>query len=156
MLLPGNRIVQNGFVVTNLEAGIERWHATLGVGPFFIVGGRRVALAHSGDLQIELIEHPGEDGGHITDIIPVGREGLHHIAVKSDDFDRDTAHYARRLARTGGGEVRGMRYAFFDARPALGCMLEVLEWVDWIRERAERIQATCEGWDGSGELIRPA
>jgi hypothetical protein len=154
MLLPGNRIVQNGWVVTNLEAGIERWRATLGVGPFFVVKGRRVALAHSGGLQIELIEHPGADEAHIADIVPAGREGLHHIAVKSDDFERDTAHYARGLVRTGGGEVRGMRYGFFDARPALGCMLEVLEWVDWIRERAEMIEATCEAWDGRGELIR--
>jgi hypothetical protein len=125
------------------------------LGPFWYVAGRRVLLAHSGGVQIELIEHPGEDGGHVTNVIPVGREGLHHFAMASDDFERDEARYGARMPRTGGGEVRGMRYAFFDAREEFGCMLELLEWVEWMRERADGIAAASAGWDGSGDLIRP-
>jgi hypothetical protein len=48
-----------------------------------------------------------------------------------------------------------MHYAFFDARAELGCMLELLEWVDWMAERADGIAAVSAAWDGAGDLIRP-
>ena len=75
MSLPAQRrIIQNAWVVPNIEQACLKWIEEIGVGPFFVSefgmdvfsfieyrGGTselslKVAVAHAGNLQIELIE----------------------------------------------------------------------------------------------------
>ena len=75
MSLPAERIIiQNAWVVPSLEQACLKWVEEMGVGPFFVSGfdidvfsfieyrGEpselclKVAFAHAGNLQIELIE----------------------------------------------------------------------------------------------------
>ena len=68
----GKTVTQNGYVVRDIEAEMNHWVEVLGVGPWFYMESIpvedfrykgepspldfSVALANSGDLQIELIQ----------------------------------------------------------------------------------------------------
>lgn len=113
-MLPTLEIVQNAYVVRNLEEACARFHRLLGVGPF--VGGAeselaghlyrgqpvdplriRVAFAQSGTLNIELIQVVSAAPSAFHDMFPPGMEGFHHQAAFCVDFE------AQRDALAAGG-----------------------------------------------------
>ena len=66
------KVCQNGYVVRDIEAAMKHWIEVMGVGPWFYIEDVKtdwfkhrgidsdvkmsIALANSGDLQIELIQ----------------------------------------------------------------------------------------------------
>src|SRR4051812_13180482 len=99
------------YMVPNLEAAMAHWITGLGVGPWFredhfnkdvfhykgapIEIRSRVALAYSGDLNIELIEEqttgPSPNREFIEEFAG-GRDhvagGMHHVGILVPDLDR--------------------------------------------------------------------
>jgi catechol 2,3-dioxygenase-like lactoylglutathione lyase family enzyme len=83
-------------VVRDIEAALKHWTTVLGVGPFFYVERARiadlqykgqpsaaevhVALAHSGTLQIELLQPCNDAPSMWRDFLTAGHEGLQHVA----------------------------------------------------------------------------
>jgi hypothetical protein len=98
--LPGP-IRQVGYVARDLDRAMADWLA-LGVGPWFVVReytqqviyrGKAsevtisIALANSGDLQVELIQQHGDTPSIFTEFLGSGREGFHQFAWWVTDFD---------------------------------------------------------------------
>ena len=95
------KIAQIGYVVRDIDASMDNW-VRHGVGPWFYVDRVQtdffryrgvdsdmqmsVALANSGDVQLELIQPRNDAPSMYKDFLDAGREGMQHIAYWSDDY----------------------------------------------------------------------
>jgi hypothetical protein len=93
---------QNGYVVRDIEAAMKHWIEVLQVGPWFYIDRVQtdwfrhrgqdstvelsIALANSGDLQIELIQQRNDAPSMYKEFLDSGREGLQHVAFWSTDY----------------------------------------------------------------------
>lgn len=124
---------QNGYVVRDIEAAMKHWTATLGVGPFFYIekvpvedfryrgepsdAEFSVALANTGSLQIELIQQRNDAPSMYRDFLEAGREGLHHLAYWTRDFDKAMKELEPKGYAVGqSGQISGPtgRFVYFD------------------------------------------
>jgi len=99
-------IRQIAFVVPDIDAAMEYWSDVLGVGPFFVkrrmtfssftYRGRSapspcisIALANSGEQQIELIAQHDDVPSIYLESLHSGRPGFHHLSswLGRDEFD---------------------------------------------------------------------
>lgn len=157
---------QIGYVVRDIERAMEHWSKVLGVGPWFYVervpflsyvyqGIRRddvhlsIALAYSGNMQMELIQQRNDTPSSWKAFIDSGREGIQHWSSLEKDYD---GIYSRALQRGyrvdhEGTMARG-RFVYFvsDANPS--AIFEVADATpDRLRIFSE-IQKASIGWDG--------
>ena len=160
---------QNAWVVEDVEVACRRWAKELGVGPFFISEYRGVfdqvryrgepgeldmivALAQNGPVQIELIQ-PLVARCAYRDSVPEGT-AFHHMCVWSEDVGADIAYFdSLGYAAANTASVRGIEFAYFDTRPLLGCMLEVVTLNSGTQARFAEIAAAGSEWDGE-EIFR--
>ena len=98
-------VIQNGYVVRNIEAAMRHWIDVLGVGPWFYIDHLPVAdfqykgqpspvdislaLANSGTLQIELIQQRNDAPSLYRDFLQAGHEGLQHLGYGTREFETD-------------------------------------------------------------------
>ena len=169
--LPTDRtIFQNAWVVDDVVAEANRWVEQFGVGPFFLADyeGRlndvtyrgkpselsmKVAIAQAGNVQIELIEPTTDAPCAYRDSVELGTIGFHHMCVWTHDIDADTAYFAGlgyEAATTG--DAGRTRFAYYDTRALMGCMLEVVEFHPGIKERFDQIAAAAVDWDGTDPI----
>lgn len=171
--LYGNAI-QAGYLVDALEPAIAFWTRTLGIGPFFIMpppqftwlrhDGQdaartdiigQVALAHSGNIQIELIV-PGPAPSTYRDFLDAGGKGMHHVGMASERFDeqREAAIAAGMAVATEGASQR-TRFAYLQPPPgAPGPIVELIDMVPVMTEIFEHVRAASQEWDGSDPVRR--
>ena len=161
---------QNAWVVDDLEAAMTRWSSEMGVGPFFVTehGAQfsnvlyrgepselymNVALAQAGPLQVELIQ-PVSASCAYRDSVPAGTAmGFHHMCVWTHDIDADTEYFAGLgYPAANSAETGAIRFAYYDTRPLLGCMLEVVEKKPAVEATFARIAEVCADWDGSDPI----
>ncbi len=142
----GGSLQQVAFVVKDLTAGMEFFSRTMGVVRFYVIEdfglkardktfrGRpadqnfKLALAYSGDTQIELIQHLSGDTCYKEHLERRG-EGLHHLGF----FLYDPQEYQGALDSLGGGYSPLMsgrfgttRYTYFDTEAAIGSIMEIV------------------------------
>lgn len=161
---------QFAFVVEDIDTAIQHWTGTLGVGPFFMfplplelawleLHGQRtdrhdicsaVALAYSGDTQIELIT-PGPDPSPYREFLDAGRSGLHHIGTVADDYDAQIA-----AARAAGitveleGQLPIARFAYLATEgPVPGSRIELIDVSPAMAELLAGLKRAAVDWDGS-------
>ncbi|MGK2870057.1 MAG: VOC family protein [Mycobacterium sp.] len=177
-VLPGP-VRQIGYVVDDLDAAVANW-LKLGVGPWFVMRDLvqqvtyrgepsavtlSLALANSGDLQIELIQQTDDTASIFTEFLQARGErsdgestgpGFHQLAYWTDDFD-DTMGL---VAEAGwpvvwsGGEGDGVRYAYVELSSAEratspAAIIEIMELTDASAGMAAFVRQAAEGWDGS-------
>src|SRR5262249_41476245 len=128
------KVCQNGYVVRDIAAAMKFWTEVLRVGPFFYIPSVKsdwfryrgagsaveisIALANSGDLQIELIQQRNDAPSMYLDFLREHGEGLQHMSYWSTDYQ---ALYDRAIAAgfTVGheGQIGGPkgRFAYFEA-----------------------------------------
>ncbi len=138
-------LVQVGIVVRDIETAADRWAEVLGLPRPEVIttdpvevshteymgastpARAKLAFFHLGQVSIELIEPMG---GPSTWQDQLGEQGdsLHHVAFRvqgmRDAMERLNSQGIRLLQR---GDYTGGRYAYLDAREALGTILELLE-----------------------------
>ncbi len=169
-VLPGV-VRQNGYVVEDLEAEVDRWWRRLGIGPWFMLQDLVVAdaiyrdqvvtvemslaLANSGDLQVELIQPLGDGPSCWREFLDDGHRGLHHLAWWTDDVDA----VMDQAAASGwgvlqAGELAGTRFCYFDVGVTPGTVAEVMALNDMSRWLAETVREAAADWDGVSEPIR--
>lgn len=165
----GRTVFQNAWVVDDVQKACMKWVNEMGVGPFFVTEytnqftemtyrgkpgklGMIVALAQAGNVQIELIQ-PTVDQCAYRDSVPKGTEGFHHMCVWTHDIDADTAYFqklgypAANLGRTGN-----IAFAYYDTRPLMHCMLEVVTYNEGVAARFAQIADAAKKWDGTNPI----
>ena len=172
-MLPLN-VVQNCYVVRNLEEACERFARLYGIGPF-VGGGEggvlenhvyrgtpaepihlRAAFAQSGELNIELIEVVSSGPSAIHDMFPNGETGFHHVAVFANDYEADRDRFVS-LGMPVASEftiMGGLRICYLDARDTLGHMIELYPESEALRALYRRTREVSGNWS-SGQLILP-
>jgi hypothetical protein len=136
-------VIQNAYVVNDVDEAIERWHALWGIGPFFV--RRHIVMSHvlyrgvpsqidisavyvqAGPVQVELVQQHCDTPSAFRDMYPVGSEGFHHVAMHPQDYRQQLDHYVA-CGFAVATEVRtasGRGAAFVDTRSMLGHMTEV-------------------------------
>jgi len=160
-------IRQNGYVVGDLRAALDHWIHVLGVGPWFLFekvaldwfrhrGAESsphlsIALANSGDLQIELIQQHDDAPSMYREFLDAGREGLQHVAFWSTDYQ---ALYDDMLSRGyplgHEGQIGGPqgRFAYFDSDAHPGTVIEISDISGPKGRFFEAIRKAAVGWDG--------
>ncbi|OBI78505.1 VOC family protein [Mycobacterium sp. E740] len=167
-ILPG-RIRQIGYVVNDLDSAVAGW-LELGVGPWFVMRNlpQRVsyrgepceitlslALANSGDMQIEVIQQEDATPSVFTEFLSSRGEGFHQLAYWVEDFD--VALHAVEQAGWPivwrGGEDVGTRFAYAEVPGGPAQVIEIMELNEITSGMAEFIRAAAADWDGA-EPIR--
>lgn len=167
---PRPRLVQNAYVVRDLDAAMDHWVKSAGGGPFFHFpercspvtyrGGEGVlhmrrAVGQVGPVHIELIQPLGDKPSVFSDMFKPNEEGFHHLGYYSDDVDADVARYLDLGCEIAmRGEFPGMSFVFIDARPLVGVMVELIQQVDQVTNMHKRVREAAEAWDGVTEPIR--
>jgi len=164
---------QNGYVVRDIEAAMKHWVEVLGVGPWFYIDrvqtdwfrhrgadsaiAMSIALANSGDLQIELIQPRNDAPSMYKEFLDSGREGLQHLAYWTRDYQ---GLYDRALGlgyrighegQIGGGHGR---FAYFDTETHPGTVIEISDISGGKGVFFEHVRKAALDWDGS-DAIRP-
>ena len=131
-------INQIGIVVRDVDECVKNYEKFFGEGSFAIMEGEasailadgrevnikgKLAFAQLGPVQVELIEIKEGPSIHV-DFLKEHGEGIHHVAVYTDDFDRDVEIFRKKgvgVLQMGPG-LR--RYAYMDTKPFI---LELIE-----------------------------
>ncbi|MBL8545946.1 MAG: VOC family protein [Hyphomonadaceae bacterium] len=165
-------IRQNGYVVRDIRASMDYWLNVLGVGPWFYVDRVKtdyfryrgeesdmqmsIALANSGDLQIELIQQRNDAPSLYRDFLNAGNEGLQHLAYWTTDFQGlydalcEKGHVVGHEGAIGGAQGR---FAYFDApAPHTGAMIEISDISGPKGKFFEHIRRVAATWDGSDPI----
>ena len=169
-------VCQNGYVVRDIEAALRFWTQTLRVGPFFYIERVKmdwfrhrgadsspelsIALANSGELQIELIQQRNAAPSMFLDFLRDHGEGLQHMSYWTHDYQ--TLH-DRALAAgfTVGheGQIGGPqgRFAYFDTPGHAGTVIEISDISGAKGRFFEHIRNAAAEWDGSDPVraVRP-
>jgi len=162
--------VQIAYAVTDVRAAAESFATRLGAGPFFVrdhgplpaIYGRgepgtfdhSSAYGQWGSVQIELVEIHEATPATLAESV-LRTSGLHHVAwfVASIDEER------RRLTSLGWPSVllaetpSGLRFAFHDARPELGHLVEIYEPTDAVRRLYGKVAEAAQEWDGRDPVL---
>ncbi len=141
-------IGQIGLVVKDLKAAMECYWRALGIGPWYVytTGAPpltctyhghpaaykiRMATAHSGPVQMELIEYLEGETIH-RDFLASGRSGIEHMGIFVPDLEQALQPYLDLgigiLQRADGLGTKGDgRYAYLDTELILGTILELIQ-----------------------------
>jgi len=162
-------VVQQGYVVPDVQAAIQHWLAR-GVGPFFVEqldslpavsGGQQTTLnltaafAYSGDQQIEVIEPRGDNKSIYDDYLQSNpRGGLQHLAVWVDNIDLKLAELEASGAYYTVKQRYGDGHAYLDSIDYPGVMIQLMAHNEIIDELFSIIKDAADNWDGKTDPIR--
>lgn len=165
------KITQNGYVVRDLRAAMDHWINVLGVGPWYYVPKVKtdyfryrgvdsplemsVALANSGDLQIELIQQLNDAPSAYRDFLDAGHEGLQHVAYWTEDYqglyDRalGLGHTVWHDGAIGGEKGR---FCYFDTVAHPGTCVEISDVSGSKGQFFQHIRRVAADWDGTDPI----
>ena len=163
---------QVGIVVRDIEGAMRHWVEVCGVGPWFYAdrlavtsytyAGRRyddahisIALANSGDVQLELIQQRCETPSMYRDFLAAGHEGMQHWSSWPENYDEI---YQRALATDytvgqEGDSPRG-RFVYFRNECHPGTVIEMAHATPARMGIFNAVRAAAAGWDGSDPIRR--
>ena len=166
-------IRQNGYVVRDIEAAMKHWIEVLQVGPWFYIDRVQtdwfrhrgqdsalelsIALANSGDLQIELIQQRNDAPSMYKEFLDAGHEGLQHLAYWTTDFQElyDTAiDLGLTVAHEGAIGGESGRFAYFDTEVHAGTILEISDISGFKGEVFADLRKQAAEWDGTNPIRR--
>ncbi len=165
-------IRQLGIVVDDIEAGMAHWSSVMGVGPWFYnrqvpienytyhgqpyEPHNSVALANSGDMQVELIQTRNAVPSMYRDFMQKGLRGLQHVAFWTTQFDADLAMMERRgfSVKMSGCVGKDGRFVYFAEEEHPGTCIELSEVMGPKGRMFDLIRKAAEGWDGT-DPVRP-
>lgn len=167
------KVCQNGYVVRDIEAALKHWTEVMGIGPFYYIERVKmdwfkyrgadaaapnvsIALANTGDLQIELIQQRDDAPSMYRDFLAAGREGLQHMSYWSTDYQADFDRFAKLGYRIGQeGQIGGPdgRFAYFETETHPGTIIEISDISGNKGRFFARIAKEAAEWSGA-EPIR--
>jgi hypothetical protein len=161
-------VCQNGYVVRDIRAAMDHWINVLGVGPWYYIDrvktdyfrhrgedsdvSMSIALANSGDLQIELIQQRNDAPSMYLDFLQAHGEGMQHMSYWSTDY---RALYDRAIAAGfvigHEGQIGGPngRFAYFETAGHPGTVIEISDISGGKGRFFGHVRKAAENWDGS-------
>lgn len=161
---------QIGIVVSDIDAAMRHWVDVCGVGPWFYADKLpitsftyrdktypelhlSVALANSGDVQLELIQQRCETPSMYLDFLAAGHEGMQHWSSWPEDYD---ARLAGALANgysvgQAGDSTRG-RFVYLWDEGHPGTVIEMAHMTPARRAIFDGIRNAAVGWDGTDPI----
>ena len=168
-------IRQNGYIVRDIEAALKHWTTVLGVGPFFYVERARiadlqykgkpsaaevhVALANSGNLQIELLQPCNDAPSMWRDFLVAGHEGLQHVAcwmetpAAMDAALTRAAELGYTIGQCGSTGENG-RFVYLCTEGHAGTVVELSEACGAKAQFFKRVAEAAQGWEGKDPIRR--
>jgi hypothetical protein len=163
---------QNGYVVRDIKSAMDHWINVLGVGPWFYIEDVKtdwfkhrgaasdvkmsIALANSGDLQIELIQQRNDAPSMYKEFLDAGYEGLQHMAYWTEDYQTLYDHALALGYKVGHeGAIGGEQghFAYFDTQSHPGSVIEISDISGTKGKTFAYVKKAALNWDGS-EPIR--
>jgi hypothetical protein len=166
------KIAQIGYVVRDIDASIDQW-VRRGVGPWFYVDRVQtdyflyrgveselevsVAVANSGELQLELIQPRNDASSAFTEFLDAGHEGAQHVAYWTEDFQQP---YDNALSLgytvTQEGSIGGEhgRFAYLDTEHDHGTAIEISDISGPTGPFFSDIRDAAANWDGTDPIRR--
>ena len=163
---------QVGIAVRDIESAMKHWSEVCGVGPWFYAerfvvsafsyGGRRydnihlsIALANSGEVQLELIQQRCETPSMYREFLAKGHEGMQHWSSWPADYD---AVYQRALANgytvaQEGDSPRG-RFVYFRQEGHPGTVIEMAHATPTRMRIFDQVREAAANWDGTDPIRR--
>lgn len=164
-------IRQNGYVVRDIQAAMKHWTEVMGVGPFYLLPHVEmehfeykgeactpdisIAMANSGDLQIELIEQHCDTQTMYKDFLDAGREGLQHVSSWEEDIDGIVARATAKGHKVGQGGVLQngtVKFVYFETELHPGTVFEVSNLAGELAALPQFIADAARDWDGSDPI----
>ena len=165
---------QIGYVVKDIEKAMEHW-LKIGVGPWFYkedVGSTEfsyygkpsripkvsIALANSGDMQLELIQQRDDAPSLYLDSLKKNGEIAQHIAYWTPDKFNEICMQLKDLGYIEGhagrmGANRGP-YAYFIHPDVPSAMLEISDSSGGKAEYFDQVRKAAENWNGEDPIRR--
>jgi hypothetical protein len=171
-MIKAAQIVQNCYVVRDIEVACTRMRKLYHIGPF--VGGNeiqltdhiyrgkpvppikiRVAFVQAGELNIELIQLVSETPSALHDMFNNGGEGFHHVAKFCDDYEaeRDAFVEAGYPVASEFRGASGVQICYIDARNGFGHMIELYPEVPAIRALYAQVRNASQNWNGKDLFV---
>jgi hypothetical protein len=156
-------IRQFGFIVSDLDAAIAQW-VGVGVAPWLVMrelpmeGCRyrgeqsepviSLALANSGEMQIELIEQHGETPSIYREFLERAGTGFHQIAYWPDDVGAVVAAaVADGWTEVWSGDAGGTtRFSYLERADSPATVVELMELNDQTRAMGAKIRDAAAAW----------
>jgi len=170
---PLGAVIQQAYVVEDVDAAMAAYSAHLGVGPWFVRGpfvppaGRlrgalnqpslTLARAYAGHAMVELIaQHDDGPSVYHEDPDAPRRYGFHHWAVMVADFDATLERYAQAGFPEAYADTlpSGSRIVYVDATATLGGMIEVIEHSPAQERVYTAMFRAAVDWDGADPVRR--
>jgi methylmalonyl-CoA/ethylmalonyl-CoA epimerase len=164
-------VIQNAFVVRDMDAALAYWIEVMGVGPFYRIDNATyrealyrnapaspkysVAIAYWGDTQIELVAPTSDNPSIYKEFLDEGHDGLlHHMCVTVENMD-DFRHSIEgsgfetlaELALEPEGHVLYLRGA-----GQRWPLIEVGEFPPAIFDLFKRVKSASEQWNGQDPI----
>ena len=159
-------IRQNGYVVRDIEAAMRHWSDVLGIGPWFYAPHApihdftyrgepshpdvAIALANSGQLQLELIQQHNDAPSLYRDFLATGQQGLQHVACWTENFASERQRAIDLGFRIGHEGVTGRYgpFVYFETTSHPGTILELSDVGGLKRRLFQHIRDAADDWDG--------
>ena len=165
-------VAQIAYVVPDLQDAIQHWVHTLGIGPWFLIPhiqydelefeGRptradiSIALANTGELQIELIEQHNDEPSVYQPFRHHTGNGMHHTAILTSSPEEDerrlVAAGMRRLQR--GLSTTGVETIFLAGGNVFPGMFELIRLTAPIAGAFQWLRECAATWDGRTETVQ--
>lgn len=160
-------IRQLGYVVDDIEAGMAYWTEIMGVGPWYYKEKvpiknyqycgksyevhNSVALANSGNLQVELIQTRNDAPSMYKEFKASVGSGLQHVAFWTENFDEQLKKMLSMgyVVKMSGEVGENGRFVYFDKEYHPGTVIELSEVLGPKGELFRIIREAAIDWDGS-------
>ena len=165
---------QMGFVVDNFEDPIKHWTEKLNVGPFFILehldlkdvyyygkNGEEnkidfsVALAYSGDIQIEFIKQHCNTPSIYNEYVNNKKNVLHHLCTFTKDIDSDIKILESQGYKKlqGGSTMDEGTFSYLDIDSNFSPILEIAQLSEGALGMFDMIKEASINWDGKKSIM---
>ena len=160
---------QMGYVVKDIDAAMRYWIDVCQIGPWFYIDKLAVddfrykgqpsqphisiALANSGDMQIELIQQRDTAPTMYQDFLNAGNEGLQHFSTWPENY-AEVYEAAIAAGYTAGQESNSPRgpFVYFLQEGHPGTVVEMAEMNEARRRLFDGVREAAVDWDGSDPI----
>lgn len=172
MLQPQGSIIEQCYVVTDMQAALRHWTTVMGAGPFFVGNmeltenqwhrGRpceqsiELAFGFSGGLVVELVRPVRDIPSVFREVLDERGPGHHHVMLRMD-YDAGFERLSKAGYEVGLHCIlpSGERCTLFDARKDSGGFIELMDISPLIQRQLENMARAHREWDYKTDPVRP-